>query len=395
MKKILAFSACLLIGSSLLLSQKNKLTVSFIDQQLRSAATQYKTLMKQLPDDVFPRSYDSASGRLITSNSSWWCSGFYPGTLLYLYEYSKDDTLKAEAIRRLGSLEKEQYNKTTHDLGFMMYCSFGNAYRLWQDSTNRNILITSARSLASRFSIATNTIRSWNFGDWKYPVIIDNMMNLELLTWAAVASNDSSLRKIAIAHATTTLENHFRNNFSSWHLVDYDPETGHAIKKQTVQGAADNSAWARGQGWALYGFTTMFRETGIRQYLQQARSIAGFILQRLPKDKIPYWDFDAPGIPNALRDASAAAVMASAFIELSGFVTKKKEKKEYLTVAASMLRVLASPEYSLHNGQEGGFILKHSVGNLPADSEIDVPLSYADYYYIEALLRYRKIKFQL
>jgi len=221
------------------------------------------------------------------------------------------------------------------------------------------------------------------------------MMNLELLTWAAVASNDSSLRKIAIAHATTTLENHFRNNFSSWHLVDYDPETGHAIKKQTVQGAADNSAWARGQGWALYGFTTMFRETGIRQYLQQARSIAGFILQRLPKDKIPYWDFDAPGIPNALRDASAAAVMASAFIELSGFVTKKKEKKEYLTVAASMLRVLASPEYSLHNGQEGGFILKHSVGNLPADSEIDVPLSYADYYYIEALLRYRKIKFQL
>jgi unsaturated chondroitin disaccharide hydrolase len=215
------------------------------------------------------------------------------------------------------------------------------------------------------------------------------MMNLELLTWAARASQDAELGKIAISHANTTLENHFRHNYSSYHLVDYDPSTGNAIKKQTVQGAADNSAWARGQGWALYGFTTMFRETGNRQYLQLARGIARFILQRLPKDKIPYWDFDAPGIPKALRDASAAAVMASAFIELSGFVTKKKEKKEYLTVASDMLRVLGSRAYSLHNGEGGGFILKHSVGNLPADSEIDVPLSYADYYYIEALLRYR------
>jgi hypothetical protein len=215
------------------------------------------------------------------------------------------------------------------------------------------------------------------------------MMNLELLTWAAAASQDSSLRKIAIAHANTTLANHFRPDYSSWHLVDYDPATGNAIKKQTVQGAADNSSWARGQAWALHGYTTMFRETGNQQYLQHSRHIAQFIFQHLPEDKIAYWDFDAPGIPNAFRDASAAAVMASAFIELSGYVAKKKEKKKYLTVAANILQSLASPEYSLHNGQGGGFILKHSVGNLPASSEIDVPLSYADYYYIEALMRYR------
>jgi unsaturated chondroitin disaccharide hydrolase len=394
MKKIIASSACLLICSSLLPAQKNRITVSYIDQQLRSATAQYKTLIKRVPDNEFPRSYDPATGRLITSNSSWWCSGFYPGTLLYLYEYSKDDTLKAEAIKRLAWLENEQYNKNTHDLGFMMYCSFGNAYRLWHDEKHRSILINSAHSLASRFNTVTNTIRSWNFGDWKYPVIIDNMMNLELLTWAAAAGHDPLLKKIAMAHATTTLENHFRANYSSYHLVDYDPATGTPIKKQTVQGAADNSTWARGQGWALYGFTTLFRETGDRQYLEQARGIAAFILQRLPKDNIPYWDFDAPGIPNALKDASAAAVMASSLIELSGYITKRKEKKEYLTVAASMLTVLASPEYSFANGQGGGFILKHSVGNLPADSEIDVPLSYADYYYIEALLRYRKILMQ-
>lgn len=389
MKKMFAFLTCFLLGAYLLSAQKNKLSVSFIDQQLRAATSQYKILMKRLPDNVFPRSYDAATDSLITSNSSWWCSGFYPATVLYLYEYTKDDTLKQEAIKYLSLLEKEQYNKGTHDLGFMMYCSFGNAYRLWRDERHKNILLTSALSLSSRFSTATNTIRSWNFGDWKYPVIIDNMMNLELLTWAASASKDSSFSRIAIAHANATLANHFRNDYSSYHLVDYDPSTGKTIKKQTVQGAADNSTWARGQGWALHGYTTMFRETGDRQYLQQSRRVAQFILQRLPADKIPYWDFDAPGIPNALRDASAAALMASAFIELSGYVTKKNEKKKYLTVAAQMLQSLASPEYSLQNGEGGGFILKHSVGNLPANSEIDVPLSYADYYYIEALLRYR------
>lgn len=388
MKKMFAFLACFLLSFYISPAQKNKLSVSFIDKQIRSATAQYKILMKRLPDNAFPRSYDSATGNLITSNSGWWCSGFYPGTLLYLYEYTTDDTLKQEAIKRLNPLEKEQYNKGTHDLGFMMYCSFGNAYRLWHDEKYKDILVTSARSLATRFSTATDAIRSWNFGDWKYPVIIDNMMNLELLTWAAATSNDSSLKKIAIAHAHTTLTNHFRPDYSSWHLVDYDPKTGKAIKKQTVQGAADSSAWARGQGWALYGYTTMFRETGHQEYLQQARHIAHFILQHLRGDKIPYWDFDAPGIPNVPKDASAAAVMASAFIELSGYVTKK-EKKKYLTVAATMLRSLASPMYSLQNGQGGGFILKHSVGNLPANSEIDVPLSYADYYYIEALLRYR------
>lgn len=388
MKKMFAFWACFLFGSYILLAQKNKLSVSFIDHQFRSAAVQYKILMSRLPDNVFPRSYDTATGKLTTSNSSWWCSGFYPGTLLYLYEYTKDDTLKQEAIKRLHLLEKEQNNKSTHDLGFMMYCSFGNAWRLWHDSTYKNILITSARSLATRFNSTTSTIRSWNFGDWKYPVIIDNMMNLELLTWAAYANQDSSLRKIAIAHANATLANHFRADYSSWHLVDYDPTTGHAIKKQTVQGTADNSAWARGQGWALYGYTLMFRETGDQRYLQQARHIANYILRRLPADKIPYWDFDAPGIPNALRDASAAAVMASAFIELAGYAGKK-EKKKYRIVATNMLRSLASPAYLSRKGESGGFILKHSVGNLPANSEIDAPLSYADYYYIEALLRYK------
>ena len=390
MKKNFVLSVSLLFSSAVLLAQQSKISRSFIDEQLQSATAHYKELMKNLPHDLFPRSFDASTGQLTTSNSSWWCSGFYPGTLLYLYEYTKDDILKHEAIEKLKLLEKEQYNSSTHDLGFMMYCSFGNAYRLWHDEKYKNILVNSARSLASRFNSTTGTIRSWDFGDWKYPVIIDNMMNLELLTWASANSTDSSLKQVAVTHANTTLLHHFRADYSCYHLVDYDPQTGNVLKRQTVQGAADSSAWARGQGWALYGYTMMFRETGIREYLQQARHIARFIMENphLPADKIPYWDFDAPGIPGALRDASSAAVMASAFIELSRYVSKK-EKSKYKKIATQMLESLASDTYSSGENENGGFILKHSVGNFPAGSEIDAPLTYADYYYIEALIRYK------
>lgn len=390
MKKMAILAAVMLLTASITKTQQ-KLSTSFIDEQVRLATKQYKLLQRQTPPGFFPRSYDTTMAKVITSNSSWWCSGFYPGTLLYLYEYTGDESLRQEAVTRLNSLEKEQYNKGTHDLGFMMYCSFGNAWRLWGDKKYQTILLNSAKSLASRFNVTTGVIRSWNFGDWQYPVIIDNMMNLELLTRAATWSGDTTLLHIAITHSNNTATNHFRENFSSYHLVDYDTKTGKALKRQTVQGAADSSAWARGQAWALYGYTVMFRETGRQAYLQLARHIARYILQHpnLPADKIPYWDFDTPGIPNTFRDASAAAVMASAFIELSKYVSKKEQKK-YHAIAVAMLRSLSSSAYRCKEGENGGFILKHSVGNLPAHSEIDVSLSYADYYYIEALLRYKK-----
>lgn len=389
MKKVVV-SVCSILCFLALQAQQVRLTRSFIDKQLQSAIVQYKYLINKLPADQFPRSYDSSTNKLITSNSSWWCSGFYPGILIYLNEYSPDETLKQEAVKKLQLLEKEQYNTGTHDLGFMMYCSFGKAYQFWKDEKYKTILLNSARSLASRFNTTTGVIRSWNFGKWKYPVIIDNMMNLELLTWATDHSTDPSLRQIAITHSNTTIQHHFRTDYSCYHLTDYDPQTGAVLEKETVQGAADSSSWARGQGWALYGYTMMYRETGVKQYLQQARHIAQFILQHpnLPSDKIPYWDFDAPGIPDALRDASSASVMASALIELSRYVSKK-EKKKYRIVAGQMLRSLASSHYTAKQGENGGFILKHSVGNLPADSEIDMPLTYADYYYVEALLRYK------
>jgi len=363
-----------------------------IDDNLRIATSQYKLLAKNSPKDVMPRSYDAKKNAIITSNTKWWTSGFYPGTLLYLYEYTKDATLLQEAKNRLAILEKEKHYTGHHDLGFMMYCSFGNAYRLLGNPEYKTTVDTAAASLSTRYRPSISAIQSWNAStNYKCPVIVDNMMNLELLCWVSDNGGDPKYKEIAVAHANTTLKNHFRPDYSSYHVIDYDTTTGQVIKKVTRQGAADSSAWARGQGWGLYGFTMMYRFTKDAKYLTQARHIAQFILNHpnLPADKIPYWDFDAPGIPNTNRDASAGAIMASGLLELGQYVNKK-ERKQYVGVAQKMLQSLSSDAYRAKPGTNGGFILLHSVGSIPANSEVDVPLTYADYYFIEALLRYRK-----
>ena len=214
-------------------------------------------------------------------------------------------------------------------------------------------------------------------------------MNLELLTWATKITGDSSYYKVAVNHANTTIKNHYRPDNSSYHVVDYDTLTGKVLARQTAQGASDSSAWSRGQAWGLYGYTMMYRETGIKTYLEQAQKIAAFMLNHpnLPKDKIPYWDYNAPGIPDALRDASAAAIMSSALLELSTF-TDGKDKDKYISAATAILKTLGTAGYKAPAGKNGGYILMHSVGHFPQGSEVDVPLTYADYYFIEVLWRY-------
>ena len=372
--------------------KKDKKLLWAIEKNFKDAAEQYKLLAKNLPADSFPKTYFPATGKYEFSNSAWWCSGFYPGTLLYLYEQTKDTSLYSEAIRTLKMLEKEKNNTHTHDLGFMMYCSFGNANRLVPKPEYNQILLTSARSLATRFNEKVGCIRSWDSKAGDFLVIIDNMMNLELLFWATRFSGDSSFYKIAITHANTTIKNHFRANNSSYHVLNYNAETGEVKEKRTAQGAANESAWARGQSWGLYGFTETYRETKDKKYLEQAIHIADFLLghPNLPNDKIPYWDYNAPGIPNALRDASAASIMSSALIELSGYVDTKRSKK-YLKAAETILRSLSSADYKAAMGTNGGFILQHGVGHKPAGTEIDVPLTYGDYYFIEAMMRYKQL----
>ena len=363
-----------------------------IDEDLRLAVKQYKYMQKLLPAGKLPRSYDSVKNELIVSGTDWWCSGFYPGTLWYLYEYTKDESLKAEAIRSTTLLEKEKNNTGTHDLGFMLYCSYGNGYRLTKDNSYKNVMVTGAQSLSTRFNPIIGCIKSWNSNSrWQFPVIVDNMMNLEFLCEMTNLSGDSSFYKVAVTHANTTLKNHYRSDFSSYHVIDYDTVTGKKIKGYTAQGAFDESAWARGQSWGLYGFTMMYRETRKKEYLDEANNIAKFLLhhKNMPADKIPYWDYDATDIPNTYRDASAAAILCSALLELAKY-SNKTQQKEYMDVAITILKSLSS-SYRAAMGTNGGFILKHGVGHLPAKSEVDVPLTYGDYYFIEALIRYKNL----
>ncbi len=373
--------------------EKYLYTDDWVIAALEKAEKQSLLMAKAIQNQqgTLPRSTDN-KGKLVTSTSDWWCSGFYPGVLWYLYENNpaNKDLLKY-ASEYTNRINKEQYNTSTHDLGFMLYCSYGNALRLTKADSCKSVLMNGAQSLASRYRPEVGCIQSWGAGKWRYPVIIDNMMNLEMLMWAYKASGDSKYKEIATTHANKTMKCHFRPDNSSFHVVSYNPENGDVEFQGTDQGFSDASAWARGQSWGLYGYTMMYRETKDSTYLNQAHKIARFILNhpRLPEDKIPYWDFDSPKIPNELRDASSAAIIASALLELCNY-SDETNKKEYFNVAEKQLRKLASPEYTAKIGTNGNFILKHGVGNVPQNSEIDAPLSYADYYYVEALLRYKK-----
>jgi unsaturated chondroitin disaccharide hydrolase len=363
-----------------------------VDKEFAFATKQYELMLKAHPDETkFPQS-TNPDGTIRDMKSDWWCSGFFGGSLWYLYERTKAPAMKDAAHKWSMALVKEQYNTDTHDLGFMLYCPFGNGYRLTKNESYKPIMLTGAKSLSTRFDPKVGVIKSWNkFQNYTYPVIIDNMMNLEFLFWAAKESGNKQFRDIAITHADNTLKNHFRPDYSSYHVICYNSD-GTVAAKKTAQGAADGSAWARGQAWGLYGYTVMYRETKDKKYLDQARHIADFYLNHpnLPADKIPFWDFNAPNIPNEERDASAGAITASALLELSTY--GGPSAKTYYQSAVKMLQSLASPAYKANLGENNNFILKHSVGHKPGKSEVDTPIIYADYYFLEGLLRYDTLR---
>ena len=357
-----------------------------VEKQLSAAIEQYQDLTK------FPRS-TNPDGTLHTRAGNNWISGFFPGCLWLTYEYSGDEKWKAAAEKWTEALNEQQYNTGTHDVGFIINCSYGNGLRLTKNEAYAPVLIQTAKSLMTRYNENVGCTKSWDWSDaWKFPVIIDNMMNMELLFEASKLTGDESFKNAAIDHAKTTMKNHYRNDNSSIHVVDYDPETGVILERITHQGTSDESAWARGQAWGLYGYTVCFRETQDPAFLEHAEKIAQFIINhpRTPEDLIPYWDYDAPDIPNEPRDASAAAIMASALLELSTYSNDHSEI--YVQRAGKLLKSLASDEYLASPGTNNNFILKHCTGNKRGDSEVDSPLIYGDYYFIEALLRYKKLK---
>ena len=360
-----------------------------INRAVRTAAQQYEWMLSHQPlNGKMPRTFEH--GKLVTVIEKDWTGGFFPGALWLLWEATGEDRWRTAARQYTALLEQEQHNNRTHDVGFILLCSYGQGYRLTGDESYRPVLLQGAAALSSRYSPVVRSIKSWDRDPslYTFPVIIDNMMNLELLTWAAAHGGSAQAREIAVAHADTTLKNHFRPDNSSYHVVDYDGTDGRVLRRITHQGTRDESTWARGQAWALYGYTMMFRETRDPRYLQQAEKVAAFIMHhpRLPADKVPHWDFDAPGIPDAPRDAAAGAIICSALYELCT-LAEGPAAATYAAFAERQLRSLASPAYQAEPGTNGGFILLHATGNFPRNSEIDVPINYADYYFLEALNR--------
>lgn len=364
-----------------------------VESGLKRATSQSLLLAEALKDkkDALPRTFEK--GRLQTIRYDHWVSGFFPGVLWMLYENNNDEKLRRYAEMYTDRVEPAKRVTNTHDLGFMLYCSFGQGYRLTGNKHYLDVISEGTQSLLTRWNDKLGVIKSWESGPkWQYPVIIDNMMNLEMLCFMTRETGDRSYERIAERHANTTMKNHFREDYSTFHVVNYDTITGQPHAKNTHQGYADGSSWSRGQAWGLYGYTMMYRETLNPRYLKQAQEIGKFLMNhpRLPKDKVPYWDYDAPDIPNAKRDASAAAVMASALIELSQ-IDPSELAPQWLALAEQQLRTLSSPAYLAEEGQQGGFIIKHGVGHHQAGAEIDVPLTYGDYYYVEALMRMKKL----
>ncbi|MFT3751754.1 MAG: glycoside hydrolase family 88 protein [Paludibacter sp.] len=373
----------------------------FVHQALRYCTQQTHRSLNQLKETGVTN-YTLMPRNILSGQTKWncrkatkeeWTAGFWPGILWYSYEATGDPKIKQEAEKFTASLEfLSRTPAFDHDLGFLMYCSYGNAYRLTGNSSYKQTLLNTADTLATLFNPKVGTILSWprevKAKAWYHNTIIDNMINLELLFWAAKNGGEKRLYDIAVSHANTTMANHFKPDYSCYHVVIYDTITGKKIKGITHQGYADNSMWARGQGWAIYGFTVCYRETKDTRYLEFAQKLTDVYLKRLPADYIPYWDFDDPAIPNAPRNASAAAVVASALLELSTYLPGKKGEA-YKNAATCMLRNLSSPSYQC--GKESPAFLRHSTGHYPNNSEVDASIIYADYYYLEALLRLKAL----
>ena len=384
-------------NNAIALSETNVATTSTLQKQIDDCENQLKIAVPKLTDlTKHPRLIDTdkKEWKEVGNHKLIWTSGFYPGVLWYAYDVTGNEKWKKEAIKRTEVFEDFKNITEHHDIGFMMFPAYGNGYKIGNKKEYKDILLTSAASLASRYNPNVGTIRSWSnkmHPRWKQHItIIDNMLNLELLFWAAKNGGDKKFYDIAVKHAETTMKNHFRKDLTSWHVLEYDSINGNVLNRHTKQGFADDSRWSRGQAWGVYGYTMVYKETKDKKFLDFAQKIADKYISLLPEDMIPAWDFDVQSNPKEEKDASAAAVVASALIDLSTFVDNKVDQKRYYNAGVKMIQSLGSENYSAV-GKADSFLL-HSTGAKSLGHEIDVALIYADYYYIEALSRLKKLE---
>lgn len=388
----------LLLISGLFISGCKNIKKPDVNKELDYCIKQIdKTIYSLKGPALFPRSIAGAKKKWKLVDYHDWTCGFWPGILWYGYEYTNSEKLKDEAEQFSNSVfPLVDSSAIDHDLGFQIYTSVGNGYRLTGDSVYKKILLRAADTLSRLYNPKVGTILSWPRSvpgmDWplRHNTIMDNMINLELLFWASKNGGDKKFYKIAVQHALTTMKNQFRPDYSSYHVVIYDTATGEKVKAITHQGYSDSSMWARGQAWAIYGYTMVYRETKNKEFLDFAEKVTDRYLRDLPSDLVPYWDFNDPSIPDAPKDASAACVVASALLELSTFIPDKTKAQLYRDDAEKMLLILSSEKYQSRNINDA--FLLHSTGHKPAGSEIDASIIYADYYYIEALMRLKKLE---
>jgi unsaturated chondroitin disaccharide hydrolase len=340
----------------------------------------------------YPRSAPQTGGKWGLVGSGDWTSGFYPGCLWLAYEKSGDTAFRNAAQRWTAALESQKNNTGTHDVGFMIFCSYGNGYRLLKTSSYLPIIQTAAQSLSTRYKALAGIIDSWDFAPYNtgWEEIIDNMMNLELLFWVAANGGSANYRTMAQSHAEKAMANHFRPDSSTFHVVRYSSTTGAMTSQETRQGYSNSSCWARGQAWAVYGFTMAYRYTKDARFLATAKKAAGYYISHLPVDRVPFWDFNAPGIPadTVPRDASSSAIVASGLLELCMF-TGAPDSARYLDTAVSLIKGLWTSKYRGLTTQAS--ILNHSTGSRTEGHDVDMGIIYADYYFLEALLRYEKL----
>ena len=351
-----------------------------------------ETLKTQTVKDGFPRNIPKNDTTWKTVGVNDWCSGFYPGILWYAYEYSEEASIKESAEAFTAPLQSIAFSPASnHDIGFMVYCSYGNGYRLTGNEDYKKVLLSAADTLATLYNPTVGSILSWpSQKQYRHNTIIDNMMNLELLFWAAKNGGSNELYKIAESHAEVTMKNLIRPDSSAFHVGSFNEETGAFIKGVTHQGYADDSMWARGQTWGIYGFSIAYRETGRDDFLDTAIKVSDHFLNRLPEDGIPFWDFDAPKMANTPKDASAAAIAACGLLELSKLVDNKTLSQKYAEAAKGLITKLSSKDYL--SGDINQALLLHSTGHYPKNSEIDMSIVYGDYYYMEALLRLKNLE---
>ena len=382
------------------------------DQALQYCTGQVNRALSDLRDNDGTYDFTMEPRNILEGETTWncrkaaaeeWCSGFWPGVLWMTYNYTNDDSIRRAAEGYTASLnflaERPAYD---HDLGFLVINSFLKGYEATGNEEYKRIALAAADTLATLYNSKVGTILSWprhvkDYGG--HNTIMDNMINLELLFWASLTPDPSPkgegrkrLYDIAVSHADTTMRYHFRPDGSCYHVAVYDTLSGNFLRGQTHQGYADSSMWSRGQSWAIYGYTMVYRFTKEQRFLEHAQKVTDIYLKRLKEtsgDWVPIWDMDDPRGQQAPKDASTACVVASALLELQQYVDAEKGKT-YREAAENMLRDLSSDKYQSRD-KNCAFLL-HSTGHHPAGSEIDASIIYADYYYIEALLRYQALK---